>query len=124
MTVEFLTIKSTELANVVVVATKRTNPNRRRAILFCSGKEMGQQTNTKPRTWHDFWIWRHADKVVCRMEVRGLALHLQYRWYGSHWFLSDRTHVAASAKQLLHTRLADFASAASCTATSRRIRHP
>ena len=67
MTVEFLTIKRTELANVVVVATKRTNPNRRRAILFCSGKEMGQQTNTKPRTWHDFWIWRQADKVVCRM---------------------------------------------------------
>ena len=124
MTVEFLTSSERNWPT-----SSSWRPSERSRIeggqsFFVQGKEMGQQTSTKPRTRHDFWIWRQADKVVCRMEVRGLALHLQYRWYGSHWFLSDGTHVAASAKQLLHTRLADFASAASCTATSRRIRHP
>jgi hypothetical protein len=27
------------------------------------------------------------------MEVKGLVLHLQHRWYGPHWFLSDGTHL-------------------------------
>jgi hypothetical protein len=52
-----------------------------------------KQTNKKYRPRHDKWLWRQAERFVCKMEVHGLYLHLQYRWYGPHWFLSDGTHI-------------------------------
>jgi hypothetical protein len=50
-------------------------------------------TDSKRRRRHENFVWRQADKIVCRMEVKGFTLHLHYRWYGAHWFLSDGRHI-------------------------------
>jgi hypothetical protein len=45
------------------------------------------------RARHDQFVWRKADQIVTAMQIRGLALHLQDRWYGAHWWLNDGTHL-------------------------------
>jgi hypothetical protein len=48
---------------------------------------------TKPRPRHERWVEQQADRIVNRMELRGLSLHLQHFWFGPRWHLSNGAHV-------------------------------
>lgn len=50
-------------------------------------------TAKPPRPRHDQFIWKQADNIVSQMETKGLALHMDHRWYGTNWFLSNGQRV-------------------------------
>jgi hypothetical protein len=52
-----------------------------------------ETATSKPRPRHDLFVSRAADRVVAEMQIKGLALHLQYYWYGSRWWLSNGEHI-------------------------------
>jgi hypothetical protein len=55
----------------------------------------------RPRTRHENFVWKNADQIICRMEVSGYALHMQHRWHGAHWFLSNNEKVDAEIAELI-----------------------
>jgi hypothetical protein len=50
---------------------------------------MPTQQTKKYRLRHDKWVLRQADRVITKMEIKGLALHMQHFWYGPCWFFSN-----------------------------------
>jgi hypothetical protein len=54
-----------------------------------------------------------AEWIIRQMETRGLALHMQHRWFGAHWFLSNGENVdtEVAALTIKDSRIVDVDSA-------------